>query len=109
LELLRDVGLAVDVAENGRVVLDKFANQSYDLVLMDVQMPEMDGLAATRALRQQSKLVDLPILAMTANVQSSAAIECLQAGMDEFLGKPIKFQSLVDAVLRLLPNARVAT
>jgi PAS domain S-box-containing protein len=108
LELLRDVGLAVDVAENGRVVLDKFANQSYDLVLMDVQMPEMDGLAATRALRQQSTLVDLPILAMTANAFDDDRNACLEAGMNDFVPKPVVPELLYGKLLNWLSKTSAA-
>lgn len=89
LELLRDVGLNVDVAENGRVALEKIAEQDYDLVLMDVQMPEMDGLAATQVLRSQARYADLPILAMTANAFDDDHKACLNAGMNDFVSKPV--------------------
>ncbi|MCQ8130023.1 PAS domain S-box protein [Methylomonas rivi] len=109
LDLLRDVGLVVDVAENGRVVLEKIASQSYDLVLMDVQMPEMDGLAAAHTLRMQPQLADLPILAMTANAFEDDRKACLQAGMNDFVPKPVVPELLYSKLLDWLPKtARIS-
>ena len=88
-ELLEDAGAIVRVANNGREALELLARQSYDCVLMDVQMPEMDGFEATRRIRADPLLAGLLVIAMTANAGSEDRVRCLEAGMDEFLTKPI--------------------
>ena len=88
-ELLEDAGAIVRVANNGREALDLLARQSYDCVLMDVQMPEMDGFEATRRIRADPQLAGLLVIAMTANAGSEDRARCLEAGMDEFVTKPI--------------------
>ncbi|MDD2761660.1 MAG: ATP-binding protein, partial [Methylomonas sp.] len=98
LELLHGVGLSVDTAENGRAALDKALTEPYALVLMDVQMPEMDGLAVSRALRGRSELANLPILAMTANAFADDRRACLEAGMNDFVAKPVDPQELYHKV-----------
>jgi CheY-like chemotaxis protein len=80
---------------------------NYDMVLMDMQMPVMDGLAATRAIRQNSQFKDLPIIAMTANAMADDREKCLEAGMNDYLAKPIDPDKLFDALLRWIP-ARTA-
>ena len=88
-ELLEDAGAIVRVANNGREALELLALQSYDCVLMDVQMPEMDGFEATRRIRADPLLAGLLVIAMTANAGSEDRVRCLEAGMDEFVTKPI--------------------
>jgi PAS domain S-box-containing protein len=88
-ELLRGQGFEVDVAQDGEQALELVRQRAYDLVLMDMQMPVMDGLAATRALRQLPSCARLPIVAMTANAMEKDRQDCLQAGMNDFLTKPI--------------------
>ena len=88
-ELLQMPGFNVDVADNGLVALQKLREGRYDLVLMDMQMPVMDRLAATRAIRQMEGLAGLPIVAMTANAMKSDRDRCMDAGMNDFLVKPI--------------------
>jgi PAS domain S-box-containing protein len=88
-ELLEDAGAIVRVASNGREALELLALQSYDCVLMDVQMPEMDGFEATRRIRADPLLAGLLVIAMTANAGSEDRVRCLEAGMDEFVTKPI--------------------
>jgi len=90
LELLRQVGMRVDVAENGAVAVDKVRVQPYDIVLMDLQMPVMDGLAATREIRRLPGLAGLPIVAMTANAMAGDRERCLAAGMQDHVSKPIE-------------------
>ena len=88
-DFLVGAGLVVEVAENGRIALDKVASAPYDLVLMDMQMPEMDGLTATREIRKDKRFKELPIVAMTANAMASDREQCLLVGMNDHLAKPI--------------------
>jgi len=93
-ELLTDAGFLVDMAENGEIAVSKVLAESYDLVFMDMQMPVMDGLTATRSIRQNSKFSGLPIIAMTANAMQSDVERCMAAGMNDHLGKPIDNDAL---------------
>ncbi len=105
-ELLSGAGLVVDVAQNGQVALDMLAQTPYDLVLMDMQMPVMDGLTATRHLRQNPAWAQLPVLAMTANAMSRDRDLCLEAGMNGHLAKPIDPDELFAALLQwIAPRA----
>ena len=88
-ELLRNQGFEVDVALDGQQALDLVRVQAYDLVLMDMQMPVMDGLSATRAIRQLPEGLRLPIVAMTANAMEKDRQDCLEAGMNDFITKPM--------------------
>ena len=103
--LLHPFDVVIETAENGEQALAKVRDQDFDLVLMDVQMPVMDGLTATRAIRalDQPRLKGLPIIAMTANVLPDQVQKCLDAGMDDHLGKPIEPARLL-AVLSEWPN-----
>ena len=101
-ELLREAGFEVDVAENGSVALDLLRRGTYRVVLMDVQMPVMDRLEATRAIRQELGLTALPIIAMTANVLAEDRQRCLDAGMNDHLGKPIDPSALWRVLLKWL-------
>ncbi|MES2900393.1 MAG: response regulator [Pseudomonadota bacterium] len=101
-EILRDAGLQVDIAGNGRIACDMVlaAAQPYDLVLMDMQMPEMDGLEATRIIRANPRFDQTPIVAMTANAMHENREQCMQAGMVDFVTKPIEPEVLFRVLLR---------
>ncbi|GGO64486.1 ATP-binding hybrid sensor histidine kinase/response regulator [Bowmanella pacifica] len=98
--LLKDTGIKIDTAENGLVALEKLQKQPFDLVLMDIQMPHMDGLTATNLIRHQLKLAELPVVAMTAHVMEADRQKSLEVGMNEHICKPldpdILFQVLVN-------------
>ncbi len=95
LKILEKRGYKVDLVENGRQAVEAIQDNSYDLVLMDVQMPEMDGLEATRRIRQDKAIKkDIPILAMTASALEKDREACLEAGMNDYLSKPIKISDL---------------
>ncbi|MEY2689915.1 MAG: hypothetical protein RL375_4115 [Pseudomonadota bacterium] len=102
VELLEAAGLRVDLAENGAQAIDKALQQRYRLILMDVQMPGIDGLQATRRLRAEPALAGLPILAMTANAFGEDRAACLAAGMDDHIGKPVDPQRLYEVLLQWL-------
>ena len=101
--LLSQEGAIVTLADNGALGVEAVAGMSpaFDVVLMDLQMPVMDGFAATRAIRQGLGLVELPIIAMTANAMASDREACLAAGMDDHVGKPFELGHLVTTLLRL--------
>jgi len=102
LTILQRLGLHADVAANGLEVLDRVASTDYDVVLMDVQMPEMDGLAATARIRAEIPPGCQPtILAMTAAAFPEDRVRCLEAGMDEYLSKPVDLPQLVTALRRV--------
>jgi CheY-like chemotaxis protein len=100
LRLLQQMGYRADVASNGIEAIECVARQPYDVVLMDVQMPEMDGLEATRRIvaRWPSPDQRPHIVAMTANAMQGDREECLAAGMDDYVTKPIRVDALVQAL-----------
>jgi two-component system sensor histidine kinase/response regulator len=100
LELLRDAGLIVDLAEDGQRALDKLATADYDIVLMDMQMPVMDGVTATVALRLDPRWQSLPVVAMTANAMQADRERCLAAGMNDHIAKPIEPEDLWKTLLK---------
>ncbi|MCV2352276.1 PAS-domain containing protein [Paucibacter sp. Y2R2-4] len=102
-ELLADLGATVRLAENGQVAVDLLRGDAaaFDIVLMDVQMPVMDGYTATQLIRGELGLLGLPVVAMTANAMASDRDACLAAGMNDHVGKPFDLDRLVQVLLRL--------
>ena len=103
-EILGDEGVTVDIAEDGQAAVHLAQAGIYDLVLMDMKMPHLDGPAATRAIRQLPGWSEIPIIALTANVFLEDRQCCLDAGMDDFLTKPVDPDVLVAALAKWLPS-----
>ncbi|GIU25386.1 PAS domain S-box protein [Shewanella sp. MBTL60-007] len=106
-EFLEQVGVVLSIAENGQVALEKLAMQSFDLVLMDCQMPIMDGYQATRELRKMHGLEKLPVIAMTANAMAGDREMCLRAGMNDHIAKPIEVARLYSTLLQYLGDSQL--
>ena len=110
LRLLERLGYHADVAWNGVEVLDALERQPYDVVLMDVQMPELDGLDATRRICERWARDERPrIIAMTANAMAEDRDACIAAGMDDYVAKPIRPDELAEALSRARPPAKRST
>ena len=107
-EMLHQAGMQVEVAENGELALQKVQAGYYDLVFMDMQMPVMDGVTATREIRKISRLAQLPIVAMTANAMEQDRRLCLDAGMNDTLTKPVAPAALWTALLRWIAPLEAA-
>ena len=110
LHMLKRLGCSVEVASNGREALESTAVRHYDLVFMDIQMPEMDGVEATRLIRERERDSGhhLPIIAMTAHAMEGDRERCLAAGMDDYLSKPVKIDLLAQMVEKWSPVRRRA-
>jgi CheY-like chemotaxis protein/HPt (histidine-containing phosphotransfer) domain-containing protein len=105
---LERLGYRADVAANGIEALDAVRRQTYDLVFMDMQMPEMDGMEATRRIRREIPVEVQPrIVAMTANALQSDREACLASGMDDYVSKPVRLEELIAALGRCRPRATV--
>jgi len=100
--MLERLGLRTDVAANGREAVEMCRMLPYDLVLMDCQMPEMDGYEATRQIRRQPFERQPAIVAMTADVMPGTRERCLESGMDDHITKPVKLEDLFNIVTRAL-------
>jgi two-component system, sensor histidine kinase and response regulator len=99
-EILRDAGYVVEVAENGQIAVDMVRQRDWDVVLMDMQMPVMDGLQATACIRQLVNRTGLPIIAMTANAMQRDRDRCLAAGMNDFVTKPVDPEELFKILVK---------
>lgn len=112
LRLLRQMGYTADLANNGREAVAAFERQPYDIIFMDVQMPEMDGLQAARHIREREaalgKLLPVTIVAMTANAMLGDREKCLEAGMDDYLAKPVRPEAVQEMLARCA-RTRMAT
>jgi CheY-like chemotaxis protein len=105
--LLQKHGHHVDVVADGRAAVEAVTAGSYDLVLMDVQMPDMDGLEATRAIRERERAEGghLPIVAMTAHAMKGDRERCLEAGMDDYVSKPIHAHDVLRTIQEVMTRA----
>ncbi len=104
--ILTRLGMSIDVAGNGKEAIQKLESHPYDLILMDVQMPVMDGIVATKIIRGSTSAAfdsHIPIIAMTAHAQASFRDECIAAGMNDYLSKPVNPEALKETILRWLP------
>jgi CheY-like chemotaxis protein len=103
IRLLEKAGNRVEVAGNGQEVLEKLKDKQYDVILMDVQMPVMDGIEATKTIRaQETDGSHIPIIALTAHAMKGDAERCLAAGMDGYVSKPIRSDELFQEIERVL-------
>jgi signal transduction histidine kinase/CheY-like chemotaxis protein len=100
----------VDLAANGKEAVDKWSESSYDVILMDLQMPEMDGFQASREIRRREAIAGghIPIIALTANALSGDREKCLEAGMDAYVTKPVRPESLFEAIGKVVPSLQTA-
>ena len=94
LKILNKIGYECEIAENGKVVLEQVSHDHFDMILMDVQMPEMDGMEATRMIRVCLETQPV-IIAMTANVMQGDREECMQSGMNDYISKPVELNELL--------------
>jgi CheY-like chemotaxis protein len=110
VRLLEKLGHKVAVVSSGVAVVSQVAEQQFDLILMDIQMPEMDGFAATAAIRSlaPNPMANVPIVAMTAHAMNGARERCLEAGMDDYIAKPISMAIIQDTIAGILESRSTA-
>jgi CheY-like chemotaxis protein len=109
LELLQGAGIKVDVANHGREALEKLAETDYDGVLMDIQMPVMDGYTATERIREQERFAELPVIAMTANALVGDRERALEVGMNDHIAKPLNVSTMFATLARWITPSVPAT
>lgn len=103
-DILELMDIEVDIAENGREAVEKAANNPYDAIIMDIQMPELDGYQATKKIREeQGNEKHTPIIALTANALSGDRETCLEAGMDDYISKPVEIGKLEEILKKFIP------
>jgi PAS domain S-box-containing protein len=110
-QMLAKMGYNLEIAANGREAVDLVQKQTFDVILMDCQMPVMDGFEATRQIRRIEQMAGCPparIIAMTANVMPGDRDQCLAAGMDDYLGKPVRFAELLRAIQQCVAETHAA-
>lgn len=96
--IFKNLGYEIDIAENGKVAIEKVKQEEYDIVFMDIMMPEMDGWEATRILREEGK--DFPIVAITADIGEEAREKAKEEGMNDFIPKPVRIEDVKRVLLR---------
>ena len=107
VHLLEKASYLTDTVANGKEAIKALETGSYDMVLMDIQMPEMDGYEATRTIRDPRSNVcnhNVPIIAMTAHAMKGDRERCIEAGMDDYVSKPIRLEPLLETIRRFLPE-----
>ncbi len=105
LELLANGGIHTELANNGQEAVDKIENEDFDGVLMDIQMPILDGYGATRQIRKQERFKDLPIIAMTANAMAGDREKVLEAGMNDHIAKPINVRDMFTTMAKWITSS----
>ncbi len=105
VELLKTVGIHSTIAENGKIAVQMVRETAFDLILMDIQMPVMDGLQTTRAIRKIRGMEATPIIAMTANAFEEDRLRCIEAGMNDHVAKPVKPENLFSTIIKWLPES----
>ncbi|MBC2696386.1 MAG: response regulator, partial [Desulfobacteraceae bacterium] len=108
LAILEGAGIVVEIANNGKKAVEALQKSHFDAVLMDIQMPEMDGYEATRMIRKDSKFKSLPIIAMTAHAMKGDEEKCLKAGMDGYVSKPISQDRLFHTIWKSMEHQKKA-
>jgi CheY-like chemotaxis protein len=106
LTLLNDVDLVTDLAEDGQVAVEQTSKNDYALILMDMQMPNLDGLEATRQIRRMPGKNTVPIIAMTANAFTEDKLRCIEAGMNDFISKPVHPELFFTTLLNWLSREK---
>ncbi len=106
-EILKEIGIKVTIASTGVMALKFLEKNKFDIVLMDIQMPEMDGYTATGEIRNRLKLKDLPIIAMTAHAMIGDMEKCINAGMNDYIPKPIDHALLYSKILQYKPQDNI--
>ena len=106
MDLLEELGLIVDTATDGTFAVDRVANQAYAIIVMDMQMPKMSGLEATRHIRATTRGMQVPIIMLTGNVFEETKAQCLEAGANDFVNKPVEPEDLFALILKWLTITR---
>ncbi len=108
IAILEEVGIIVDIANNGKEAVDAVMNKTYDAVFMDIQMPEIDGYEATKIIREDKRFETLPIIAMTAHAMKGDSDNCFEAGMNGYVSKPIKQELLFKTLMNTLETKKLS-